>query len=76
MSSTIPPRTTEKIEEDITRIDHALLTVSEIRSSLHTFTDLVQSEQKGPNFVYSLTDRLKTLRRNLSTLMAESENLK
>ncbi|KAI8097820.1 uncharacterized protein B0P05DRAFT_522207 [Gilbertella persicaria] len=69
-------RSPEEIEKDIVNIEHALLTVSEIRSSLKNFTNLVQSEEKGPNFVHSISDRLKIIRRDLHTLSAESENLK
>lgn len=50
--------------------------VSEIRSSLKHFTDIVQVEQKGPSFVQSFSDRLKCVRRDLNTLSAEGENLK
>lgn len=50
--------------------------VSEIRSSLKHFTDIVQAEQKGPSFVQSFSDRLKCVRRDLNTLSAEGENLK
>jgi hypothetical protein len=50
--------------------------VSELRSSLRHFTELVQTEQKGPNFAHSFGDRLKVIRRDLNTLSAEGENLK
>ncbi|KAG2202429.1 hypothetical protein INT46_001325 [Mucor plumbeus] len=69
-------RSPENIEKDISNIEHALLTVSEIRSSLKHFTDIVQVEQKGPSFVQSFSDRLKCVRRDLNTLSAEGENLK
>ncbi|KAI8642274.1 hypothetical protein BD408DRAFT_344555 [Parasitella parasitica] len=69
-------RSPEEIEKDISNIDHALLTVSEIRSSLKHFTEIVQAEEKGPNFVQSFGDRLKSVRRDLNTLSAQGENLK
>ncbi|EPB92574.1 hypothetical protein HMPREF1544_00587 [Mucor circinelloides 1006PhL] len=69
-------RSPEDIEKDIANIEHALLTVSEVRSSLKHFTDIVRAEQKGPNFVQSFSDRLKCVKRDLNTLSAEGENLK
>lgn len=50
--------------------------MSEVRSSLKHFTDIVRAEQKGPNFVQLFSDRLKCVKRDLSTLSAEGENLK
>lgn len=50
--------------------------VSEVRSSLKHFTDIVHAEQKGPNFVQLFSDRLKCVKRDLNTLSAEGENLK
>ncbi|KAI8875404.1 hypothetical protein K501DRAFT_151400, partial [Backusella circina FSU 941] len=64
------------IEQDINNINQALLSVSEIRSSLKHFTDLVQAEQKGPNYVHSFSDRLRCIRRDLNSLSAQGENLK
>ncbi|KAK4512136.1 uncharacterized protein ATC70_013379 [Mucor velutinosus] len=69
-------RSPKDIEKDIANIEHALLTVSEVRSSLKHFTDIVRAEQKGPNFVQSFSDRLKCVKRDLNTLSAEGENLK
>ncbi|KAI7889883.1 uncharacterized protein EV154DRAFT_268337 [Mucor mucedo] len=65
-----------EIEKFISNIDHALLTVSEIRSSLRHFTQLVQSENKGPSFVHAFSDRLNSVKRDLNTLSSEGENLK
>ncbi|KAI8977294.1 hypothetical protein BDF20DRAFT_557765 [Mycotypha africana] len=69
-------RSLSEIEKDIANIDHALSTVSEIRSSLKHFKTLVQDEQKGPSFVQSFGDKLKHIRRDLGILSADSEILK
>ncbi|CEP09081.1 hypothetical protein [Parasitella parasitica] len=69
-------RSPEEIEKDISNIEHALLTVSEIRSSLKHFTNIIQAEQKGSNFVQLFGDRLKCVRYDLNTLSAQGENLK
>ncbi|GAN07278.1 hypothetical protein MAM1_0155d06774 [Mucor ambiguus] len=58
-------RSPEDIEKDIANIEHALLTAN-----------IIQAEQKGPNFVQSFSDRLKCVKRDLNTLSAEGENLK
>ncbi|GAA5802387.1 hypothetical protein HPULCUR_007852 [Helicostylum pulchrum] len=50
--------------------------VSEIRSSLKYFTELVQSDKKGPNFVHLFSDRLNAVKRDLNTLSSQGENLK
>ncbi|GAA5813535.1 hypothetical protein MFLAVUS_007014 [Mucor flavus] len=65
-----------EIERDIANIDSTLLTVSEIRSSLKYFTELVQSDKKGPNFVHLFSDRLNAVKRDLNTLSSQGENLK
>lgn len=65
-----------ELVKDIANIDHALLTVSEIRSSLKSFVQLVQEEKKGPSFVHSFSERLNSIKRELNTLSAEGENLK
>ncbi|KAI9480583.1 MAG: hypothetical protein EXX96DRAFT_563373 [Benjaminiella poitrasii] len=69
-------RSLAEIEKDISNIDRTLLTVSEIRSSLKHFTDLVQSEKKDSNFVHAFSESLRNIRRDLNTLSAEGENLK
>ncbi|KAG0177588.1 hypothetical protein DFQ29_004667 [Apophysomyces sp. BC1021] len=50
--------------------------VSEIRSSLKHFSQLVQEEEKKPNYVNAFTDRLTTVKRELNRLSSETEGLK
>ncbi|KAI8373069.1 uncharacterized protein BYT42DRAFT_500534 [Radiomyces spectabilis] len=69
-------RTVPEIENDLVTVDQALATVSEIRSSLHQFTRLIQTERKTPNFVYQFSDRLNTIKRELNRLSTAGENLK
>ncbi|CAO3625484.1 unnamed protein product [Mucor hiemalis] len=57
-----------ELVKDIANIDHALLTVSEICSSLRSFIQLVQAEKKGPTFVHSFSERLNSVKRELNTL--------
>ncbi|KAI7903118.1 uncharacterized protein BX663DRAFT_509613 [Cokeromyces recurvatus] len=69
-------RSLSEIEKDIMNIDHALLTVSEVRSSLKQFTNLVQSDKKNSNFVHAFGESLRNVKRDLNNLSTEGEQLK
>ncbi|OAD79296.1 hypothetical protein PHYBLDRAFT_184736 [Phycomyces blakesleeanus NRRL 1555(-)] len=69
-------RTPLELEQDIAAIDQTLSTVSEIRSSLHYFTRLIQAEKKEPQYVQNFSIRLNAIKRELNKLSIESEGLR
>ncbi|KAI8989973.1 hypothetical protein BDB01DRAFT_488740 [Pilobolus umbonatus] len=64
------------IEKDIANIDHAMATVAEIRTSIRHFVELVKREEKGPHYVHSFSEHLKTVKRDLSNLAVDNDSLK
>ncbi|CAO3634501.1 unnamed protein product [Cunninghamella blakesleeana] len=69
-------RTQQEIEQDITNIDHALSTVSEIRSCLQQFVNTVKTTPTGPTYVHQFSEGLNKIKREINRITAESENLK
>ncbi|KAI9306461.1 hypothetical protein BJ944DRAFT_159861 [Cunninghamella echinulata] len=69
-------RTQQEIEQDITNIDHALSTVSEIRTCLKQFVNTVKTTPTGPTYVHQFSEGLNKIKREINRISAESENLK
>lgn len=73
MSITRDPAT---LERDVSQIDQALAQVSNVRNSLKQFVQLIEQEQKGPNYVQAFSERIKQIKQDLHQLGNESELLK
>ncbi|CAO3670578.1 unnamed protein product [Rhizopus stolonifer] len=73
MSITRDPAT---LERDVSQIDQALAQVSNVRNSLKQFVQLIEQEQKGPNYVQAFSERINKFKQDLHQLGNESELLK
>ncbi|CDS14470.1 hypothetical protein LRAMOSA06639 [Lichtheimia ramosa] len=69
-------RSSTDIETDIVKINEALFTISELRSSLRSFKQLVQQENKGPTYVNAFGERLNLVKNGVNRLTSEAEGLK
>ncbi|KAL1929142.1 hypothetical protein VTP01DRAFT_2201 [Rhizomucor pusillus] len=71
-----PTRSLAELETDIANISAALVTVSDLRSSLRSFAALIEDENRTSSFVQQFTERLTNLREGLGRLSLESESLR
>ncbi|KAI8341795.1 hypothetical protein BC941DRAFT_449167 [Chlamydoabsidia padenii] len=69
-------RTQQDIEQDVASIDHALSTVSEIRSSLRQFVQTVESNPSHPSYIHQFTEGINKIKRDITRQAMESEQLK
>ncbi|KAI9321514.1 hypothetical protein BX666DRAFT_1829547, partial [Dichotomocladium elegans] len=69
-------RSATEIEQDVIKINEALSTISELRSSLRNFKKLVQQEHKGPTYITTFGERLNSVKHCLNRLTSESDGIK